>query len=144
MAVTAMTGPKLIAQLSLGLLLSFPAAAMAAPPIAAISQAALLTRLQHRDLVVVDVRSAQEFAAGHIAGAINIPHDQLPNRASELPQDRNLEIALYCRSGRRSAQALDWLAAQGYQRLLHIEGDFLAWQAAGQPVVVEPVVANPL
>jgi phage shock protein E len=131
MPVTAMTVAAPATRLGL------PASALAASKIATISQADLLMRLQRQDLIVIDVRSTAEYAAGHIAGAINIPHDQLANRASDLPRDRGLDIALYCRSGKRSAMAIQWLALQGYRRLFHVEGDFLAWQAAGQPIVTQ-------
>lgn len=123
---------------ALALALLLPMAVTSSVTIAFISPADLLTKLGRPEFVLLDVRTPEEFAAGHIAGAVNIPHDQLANRASELPQARNTEIAVYCRSGRRSAQALDWLGKQGYQRLLHLEGDFLGWQAAGRPVTTEP------
>jgi phage shock protein E len=126
----------LLSALALALLL--PVAVTASVTIALISPAELLLKLGQSGFVLLDVRTPEEFAAGHIAGAVNIPHDQLANRASELPQDRNAEIAVYCRSGRRSALALDWLGTQGYQRLLHVDGDFLGWQAAGRPVATEP------
>jgi phage shock protein E len=120
------------------LALLLPVAAVASEAVAPVSPADLLVKLSQPGFVLLDVRTPEEFAAGHIAGAVNIPHDQLAKRASELPQARNTEIAVYCRSGRRSAQALEWLGAQGYRRLLHLEGDFLGWQAAGRPVVTAP------
>lgn len=139
-AKTTVPQPRVRLLARLLLLLLLPAAALAMSPVATISQADLLTRLTRQDLIVIDVRSIDEYAAGHIAGAINIPHDQLANRAGELPRDHEVEIALYCRSGRRSVLALEWLVSQGYRHLFHIEGDFLAWQAAGQPVVPGPEV----
>ena len=128
----------LLSALALALLL--PAAVTASVSIALISPVDLLMKLGQSGFVLLDVRTPEEYAAGHLAGAINIPHDQLANRASELPQGRNTEIAVYCRSGRRSALALAWLSTQGYQRLLHVDGDFLGWQAAGRPVTTEPAV----
>jgi phage shock protein E len=101
---------------------------------ATIGHAALLARIGAGDIWLLDVRTPEEYAAGHIARAVNIPHDQLANRSAELPADKRKEIAVYCRSGRRSQLALEWLKAQGYERLLHVEGDMLGWQAAGQPL----------
>lgn len=101
---------------------------------ATIGHVALLARVSAGDIWLLDVRTPEEYAAGHVARAVNIPHDQLANRSAELPVDKTLEIAVYCRSGRRSQIALEWLKAQGYQRLLHVEGDMLGWQAAGQPL----------
>lgn len=117
--------------LTLLVLLLLPASLLAQGAFSVIGHADLLKRLQGRDIVLLDVRTPAEFAAGHIPGAVNIPHDELANKAGELLRDRNAEIAVYCRSGRRSLQALTWLKAQGFRRLLHVEGDFLGWQAAG-------------
>lgn len=61
--------------------------------------------------VVVDVRSEAEFAGGHVAGAVNIPVDQLGARLGELPADKT--ILVYCRSGARSAAAARTLKAAG-------------------------------
>ena len=55
----------------------------------------LVARLRRRDVVLVDVRPAEEFAAGHIDGARSIPIDELESRLSELPDDR--EVVAYCR-----------------------------------------------
>ena len=81
---------------------------------------------------VLDVRSPEEFVSGYVPGAVNIPHDQLASRLTEVPKDK--EIVLYCRSGRRAALAADVLAANGYSRLEHLEGDIAAWVEKGRPV----------
>ncbi len=62
----------------------------------------------------VDVRTAEEFGAGHVEGALNIPHDQMQMRYRELEQYRNRHIIVYCRSGRRSEVALAVLREQGF------------------------------
>ena len=69
------------------------------------------------DTVWLDVRSAEEYAAGHIAGAVNIPHTEITQRISELKLDQNTPIALYCKSGRRAGIALDALQQLGYSDL---------------------------
>ena len=105
-----------------------------ASPAAALTQEQLVEHLakhpQH--LFVLDVRSPQEYAEGHVPGAVNVPHDQLASRLDEVPKDK--DVVLYCRSGRRSALAADVLAANGYTRLSHLEGDMQAWVARGRPV----------
>ncbi|MGB8326499.1 MAG: rhodanese-like domain-containing protein [Steroidobacteraceae bacterium] len=100
-----------------------------------VTQQVLLARLKSRDssLVVLDVRTPSEFAAGHVPGALNIPHDQIEARIGELESARNREIVVYCRSGRRSAIALDILHSRGFARLSHLEGDWQAWEAANRP-----------
>lgn len=99
------------------------------------SQDALLQhQAQHPDhLFLLDVRTPEEYAAGHIAGAVNVPHDQLATRLAEVPKDK--DVVLYCRSGRRAGIAADVLAANGYTRLSHLEGDMIAWTEKGRPVV---------
>lgn len=69
--------------------------------------------------VVIDVRTAEEFAAGHVAGAVNIPFDQIGQRIHGLKTLRkDSPILLYCRSGRRSALAEQTLRQQGYTRVI--------------------------
>ena len=109
-------------------------ASPSATPKATMTQEQLVEHLtkhpQH--LVVLDVRTPQEFAEGHVPGAINVPHDVLASRLGEVPKDK--DIVVYCRSGRRTALAMDVLAAHGYQRVSHLEGDMQAWLASGRPV----------
>ena len=96
----------------------------------------LVQRMEKQDanLVVLDVRTPEEFAAGHIHGAINIPHDQLPNRLAEIAGAKNKDIVVYCRSGRRSAIAQEALVAEGFKSVLHLEGDMLKWQEEKRPL----------
>lgn len=82
--------------------------------------------------VILDVRTPEEYAAGHVPGAINIPHDQVRARLAEIDSAKDQPIVVYCRSGRRAAQALATLHDAGFSRLLHMTGDMLAWdQEAG-------------
>lgn len=72
--------------------------------------------------IVVDVRSPEEFAAGHIEGAINIPHDKIAERAAEISADKSKEIVLYCRSGHRAGLAQATLASLGFNHLTNAGG----------------------
>jgi phage shock protein E len=65
---------------------------------------------------VVDVRTAEEFASGHVPGAINIPYDQIARRASEIGPP-STQVVLYCRTGRRSGIAVEALQKAGYEKL---------------------------
>ena len=67
--------------------------------------------------VIVDVRTQQEYDAGHIKGAILIPYDQMEQRWQELKQYQQQPVLLYCRSGRRSGIALDVLRSKGFTQL---------------------------
>ena len=101
-----------------------------------ITQAELLKRLEQKDpgLVVLDVRTADEFAAGHVPGARNVSHDLLASRIGELAGVRDKQVVLYCRSGRRSLMAEDVLRKAGFKNIAHLEGDYLAWEAEKRPV----------
>ncbi|MBG9374648.1 rhodanese-like domain-containing protein [Panacibacter sp. DH6] len=66
---------------------------------------------------IIDVRSAGEFNAEHINGAINIPLDQVPARTAELEKLGKAPIIFYCRSGNRSGMAVDFLQQLGYSNV---------------------------
>jgi rhodanese-related sulfurtransferase len=73
---------------------------------------------------LVDVRSTEEYEAGHIDGAVNIPVDDLAARIQEIPDDR--AVVVYCRSGRRANRAAEMLRAAGYADV-HNLGPMGAW-----------------
>ena len=92
-----------------------------------ITAAQLKARLDKGDmLTVIDVRTKEEYASGHIPGSILIPFDEIKAKAGQLPQDKNTEIVVYCRSGRRSAIAADTLIALGYNRIYDM-GAISSW-----------------
>jgi len=84
--------------------------------------------------VLLDVRSAEEFAAGHIPGAILIPYDELPSRLAELSEYRDAEIVVYCRTGRRAGIAEATLREAGFSSVYDLEGHMREWTAARHPV----------
>ena len=103
------------------------------PVMAPVTQEDLLSRASGTDApFVLDVRTHEEYVAGHVPGAVNIPHDQVAARIAEVPKDR--PVVLYCRSGRRAGMAAQELAERGYTRLGHLEGDMPAWIERGRPV----------
>lgn len=80
---------------------------------------------------LIDVRTAEEFASGHIAGAVNIPVQELGGRLGEVSKDQ--PVVLYCRSGNRSGQAATLLERAGYTGIYDL-GGLTAWQQAGFPL----------
>lgn len=92
----------------------------------------LAALLRAGDARVVDVREPEEFSAGHIPGAINMPLSQF--RPSQLPDPGDKLIVLNCAAGRRSAMALDKCAAARAEIVTHLAGGFDAWRAAQFPV----------
>ena len=83
--------------------------------------------------LILDVRTREEYAAGHIPGAVNIPHDELSGRLEELGADKATEMIVHCRSGWRAVFAEDILIRAGYTNLRDLEGHMQAWQEAGYP-----------
>ena len=81
--------------------------------------------------LLVDVRTPQEFNSGYIEGAVNIPLQELAQRADEIPQDQ--PVVLYCRSGNRSSSAAKMLASAGYEQVYDL-GGVIDWQAQGLPL----------
>ena len=85
--------------------------------------------------VLLDVRPRQEFASGHLRGAINIPIDELRDRLSELPRGR--QIITYCRGEYclLADEAADLLRASGFN-VARLEGGWPEWQSEGRPVQI--------
>lgn len=84
------------------------------------------------DVTMVDVRSANEWAAGHIPGALHIPLGYLADRASEIPTAK--PIVVQCQSGARSMIGSSVLARLGYGNVMNLSGGLTAWAAAGLPI----------
>ena len=87
--------------------------------------------------VLIDVREADEYAAGHLPGAIHISRGMLEFKLSSNPElsARDLSIVLYCKTSGRAALAACALHDMGYLNVKSISGGFDAWAAAGKPVV---------
>jgi rhodanese-related sulfurtransferase len=82
--------------------------------------------------VVLDVREDYEWEAGHIAGALHIPLEQLPARLEEL--DPDVDVNVICRTGGRSFRATTWLTENGYSAF-NVIGGMGAWFEADKPIV---------
>ncbi len=94
---------------------------------------ALAQRIAGREVTLIDVRPASEYAAGHLPGAINVPMDELDERLRELPRDR--EVVAYCR-GPFCVMAVDALATlreRGF-RATHFDRGVADWRALGLPL----------
>lgn len=85
--------------------------------------------------VVLDVRSAEDFAGGHIRGALNLPVQDLLRRLGELEKSRNKNIVVVCQSGVQSARACAQLDKAGFKETRSLAGGLAAWQAQGLPLV---------
>jgi phage shock protein E len=83
--------------------------------------------------LILDVRSPDEFASGHVPNAVNIPHDQLAGRLSEIDQYREESVVVYCESGRRAGSATSVLQQAGFTKLFHLTGDMSGWRGRKLP-----------
>jgi rhodanese-related sulfurtransferase len=79
----------------------------------------------YRKAQLIDVREPNEYNAGHILGARNIPLSQLKSRLKEIRPDK--PVYLYCQSGIRSGRAAQMLHRKGYRQLYHLKGGFKQW-----------------
>jgi rhodanese-related sulfurtransferase/DNA-binding transcriptional ArsR family regulator len=106
------------------------------PDAEAVSFGDLMTRLRRDDTVVVDTRPAREYAAGHIAGAISVPVDELKRRLRLLPKHK--EYVAYCRGPYcvYADRAVELLRKSG-RRARRLRGGLPEWRAAGLPVRTE-------
>jgi len=84
------------------------------------------------DAYLLDVREADEWAAGHVAGAHHVPIGELIARLDEVP--RQGRVVCVCRVGARSAQVAAYLVQQGYDAV-NLDGGMAAWAATGRPMV---------
>ncbi|MDF1524050.1 MAG: rhodanese-like domain-containing protein [Trueperaceae bacterium] len=82
---------------------------------------------------LLDVRSEEEFAAGHLEGAVLVPVTQLSERLSELPEDLSTPMIVYCAAGTRGNFALALLKLAGYENVRNMSGGFNGWKTAGFP-----------
>ncbi|MAJ70441.1 MAG: rhodanese-like domain-containing protein [Alteromonadaceae bacterium TMED7] len=85
------------------------------------------------DGLILDVRSAEEFAEGHVPGALNVPHSRITSHLATLGSIQQ-PVLVYCRSGRRAGIALETLTDLGFKQLYHLDGDMQAWQSDSLPI----------
>ena len=99
-----------------------------------ITQRELMQQLDRNDPpMIVDVRRPDEFAAGHVPGARNIPHNEIAARLHELGGKQHEEVVVYCESGRRAAIAQGILEQAGFTQVRHLEGDMQSWRKRNLP-----------
>jgi rhodanese-related sulfurtransferase len=84
--------------------------------------------------VVVDVCESEEFAAGHVAGARNIPLNQLEQRLPEVVKNKALPVVLVCQTGGRAQRALGIAKTLGYDKAVVLGGGMAAWKEANLPL----------
>lgn len=86
---------------------------------------------EKQDFILLDVRTREEYEENNILGSLNIPVDKLSENMEELLPDKNKTIYVYCRSGVRSAQAVQKMIESGYKHVYNIEKGIVEWQKKG-------------
>jgi hydroxyacylglutathione hydrolase len=94
------------------------------------------------NVVLLDVREPEEFARGHVRGALNLPQSDLATRLNEIPKDR--PILTICQSGKRSLRSAQFLHQQGWHDVATVAGGTSAWRDSGRPVEVTEDATGPL
>lgn len=90
--------------------------------------------INRQNAVVLDVRAPAEFAAGHLADAINVPTDKIADRAGDLEKYKGRPVIVTCQTGVRSSSACSALRKLGFDQLYNLAGGLGAWQQAGMPL----------
>ena len=88
------------------------------------------------ELVLLDVRTQSEYNAGHIKNAINISHDHILEKPELVAQFKDSQMVVFCRSGVRAGKVIQMLESLGFQDIIDIDGDMLAWSKAGYTVEI--------
>ncbi len=93
-----------------------------------VPQAEMLKFLVEPDtFTLVDARSSEEFATGHVSGAINVPHDRVAAFVDQLPANPDAPLVLYCRTGHRAKLLQQQLLARGYRNVRTLHGQQIFW-----------------
>jgi len=122
------------------ILVAFMSGGMLMWPVVARSRASgvpanVVVQMMNREkAVVVDVSEAEEFAAGHIVGARNVPVGQLEQRLPETVKNKALPVILVCPNGARAQRALAVAKTLGYEKAVVLAGGLAAWKEANLPV----------
>ncbi len=85
-------------------------------------------------VLILDVRTPREYAAGHVPGAKLIPHTELKARLREIADHKTTPVVVYCKSGRRAAIAQSILTRAGFADVRHLDGDMDGWRAQRRPI----------
>lgn len=99
-----------------------------------VAPAVAAAELDTAGLIVLDVRTPEEYASGHVADAVNVDfyRADFADRLADL--DRDTPYLLYCRSGNRSGTTLELMRELGFTNVVDVDGGIVAWAAAGLPL----------
>jgi rhodanese-related sulfurtransferase len=93
-----------------------------------------LIRFMNQGALVLDIRKPEEFAAGHVNGAKQLPSDQILTAGENFKRYKEKPVVVYCDSGSLAAAAVRQLNLQGFTKAFSLRGGFAAWRAENLPV----------
>ncbi|MBK1890190.1 rhodanese-like domain-containing protein [Undibacterium sp. 14-3-2] len=102
---------------------------------AKVSQLQATQYINQGKTLVLDVRSADEFATGHLPNAKNIPLAEINNRLKEIEKSKNTVVITVCATGVRSSNAVSVLNKAGFAQVFSLDGGTEAWKTQGMPIV---------
>ncbi len=102
---------------------------------AALSTAQLTQMVNNEQGVILDVRDAAEFKAGHIVGAVNVPHAKVQGQLNMLEKYKKAPIIVVCKIGQHAGMVSKILKAAGFERVFKLSGGMGEWQGSQLPVV---------
>lgn len=87
--------------------------------------------VEHENVILLDVRTVEEYSRNKLEHAINLPLDEVADRIDPCIPDKSIKIYVYCLSGSRSIHAVDAMLKLGYTNVFNMTGGLLAWRAKG-------------
>ena len=118
-----------------GLMLLLPSFKRGVSGVPNLTAAQAVTLINRQHAIVLDVRSDDEFASGHIVDAKHIPLDKLPEQLNALKKYQDKPILVNCQHGMRTVKACDILRKAGFTQLYNLQGGLNAWVAAKLPIL---------
>lgn len=97
----------------------------------------MITNGSYPNLIILDVRTQNEYDNGHLENALLIPLAELKSRLEELSQFKNSEIIVYCHIGGRSSDASKILSSNKFKKVYNIYKGIKAWKSANYPIISE-------
>ena len=91
--------------------------------------------INRRNALIIDIRTPEDFAAGHLPQAKHIALDTLANKVPQLGRSKTTPVVVVCQTGLRSQRACATIRTAGYAEVFNLEGGILAWQKSGLPLV---------
>lgn len=105
--------------------------------ITAVPPATFQSAIRQKETIILDVRTPEEYRAGHIEGARNLNIASPDFLTTLATMDKNATYAVYCRTDNRSGQAVARMQESGFKHVIHLDGGIVAWQAAGLALVTD-------